>query len=131
MVILNAVDELLEHIKEVQLDVIELSTDSLLKMSNFIEKNKLEIDEDISMSLQYQDIITQQLNASIEAIDSMKSSINRFNHAFESDENLVNESMQKLQEKLSTTLQEAKDKKNRFSGKTAEHDAPSDEIEFF
>ncbi len=131
MVILNAVDELLEHIKEVQLDVIELSTDSLLKMSNFIEKNKLEIDEDISTSLQYQDIITQQLNASIEAIDSMKSSINRFNHAFESDENLVNESMQKLQEKLSLTLQEAKDKKNRFSGKTAEQDAPSDEIEFF
>ncbi len=131
MVILNAVDELLEHIKEVQLDVIELSNDSLLKMSSFIEKNKLEIDEDISTSLQYQDIITQQLNASIEAIDSMKSSINRFNHAYESDENLVNESMQKLQEKLSVTLQEAKDKKNRFSGKTAEHDAPSDEIEFF
>jgi len=131
MVILNAVDELLEHIKEVQLDVIELSTDSLLKMSSFIEKNKLEIDEDISTSLQYQDIITQQLNASIEAIDSMKSSINRFNYAYESDENLVNESMQKLQEKLSLTLQEAKDKKNRFSGKTAEHDAPSDEIEFF
>ena len=131
MVILNAVDELLEHIKEVQLDVIELSNDSLLKMSNFIEKNNLEIDEDISTSLQYQDIITQQLNASIEAIDSMQSSINRFNHAFESDENLVNESMQKLQEKLSVTLQEAKDKKNRFSGKTAEQDASTETIEFF
>ena len=131
MVILNAVDELLEHIKEVQLDVIELSNDSLLKMSSFIEKNSLEIDEDISTSLQYQDIITQQLNASIEAIESMRNGINRFNHTYESDENLVNESMQKLQEKLSATLQDAKDKKDRFSGKTAEHDAPTDDIEFF
>ena len=131
MVILNAVDELLQHIKDVQSDVMELSNDSLLKMSNFIEKNGLEIDEDISTALQYQDIITQQLNASVEAIDSMKSSINRFNHAFESDENLVNESMQKLQEKLHATLQEAKDKKNRFSGKTAGIDAETEDIEFF
>jgi len=131
MLILNSVDELLAHIKDVQSDVIALSNDSLLKMSNFIEKNNLEIDEDISTALQYQDIITQQLNASIEAIDSMKSSINRFNHAFESDESLASESLSKLQAKLTQTLQDAKDKKNRFSGKTAEHDAPSDEIEFF
>jgi len=131
MIILNSVDELLEHIKEVQLDVISLSSDSLLKMSSYIEKNSLEVDEDISTALQYQDIITQQLNASIEAIDSMKSSINRFNHAFESDESLANESLSKLQTKLAQTLQEAKDKKNRFSGKTSEHEAPIDEIEFF
>ena len=131
MIILNSVDELLKHIKEVQLDVISLSSDSLLKMSSYIEKNSLEVDEDISTALQYQDIITQQLNASIEAIDSMKSSINRFNHAFESDESLANESLSKLQTKLAQTLQEAKDKKNRFSGKTSEHEAPIDEIEFF
>ena len=130
MIILNAVDELLQHIKEVQEDVIELSTDSLLKMSSFIEKNSIEIDEELSTALQYQDIITQQLNASIEAINSMKGSIDRFNHAYASDENLANESMQKLQEKLSITLKEAKDKKSRFSGKTADDDL-SETIEFF
>ena len=131
MVILNSVDELLQHIKDVQTDVIELSNDSLLKMSSFIEKNSLEIDEGISTALQYQDIITQQLNASIEAIDSMKNSIKRFNHAFESDESLANESIQKLQEKLHVTLQEAKDKKDRFSGKTAGSAAETEDIEFF
>jgi len=130
MIILNAVDELLQHIKEVQEDVIELSTDSLLKMSSFIEKNSIEIDEELSTALQYQDIITQQLNASIEAINSMKGSLDRFNHAYASDENLANESMQKLQEKLSITLKEAKDKKSRFSGKTADDDL-SETIEFF
>ena len=131
MVILNSVDELLQHIKDVQSDVIELSNDSLLKMSSFIEKNSLEIDEDISTALQYQDIITQQLNASIEAITSMQKSMQVFTHAYEIDENLANESLSKLQEKLTATLQEAKDKKNRFSGKSAHDSVETDEIEFF
>ena len=130
MLILDSVDSLLEHIEQVQKDVINLSGDSLLKMSNYIEKNQLEVDDDISTALQYQDIITQQLNATIDAIESMRKSINRFSHAFESDENLAQDSMKKLQEKLNITLAEAKDKKNRFSGKVSDDDA-SDEIEFF
>lgn len=128
--ILDSIDELLVHIKDVQSDVIDLSGESLMKMSGFIERNDLEIDEDISTALQYQDIITQQLNASIEAIDSMQKSIEIFSHAFKSDEGLVNESLTKLQEKLTATLQEAKDKKSRFSGKHAPEHA-DDDIEFF
>ncbi|MCD4667143.1 MAG: hypothetical protein K8R44_00855, partial [Sulfurimonas sp.] len=68
MVILNSVDNLLEHIQDVQEDVISLSNDSLLKMSSYIEANNLEVDDDISTALQYQDIITQQLTATMEAI---------------------------------------------------------------
>ena len=131
MVIINSFDNLLVHIKEVQEDVIGLSNESLLKMSAYIDKNKLEVDDDILTALQYQDIITQQLSATIEAIDSMRNSMSRFSFAYEQDENLAKESMNKLQEKLSLTLEEAKDKKNRFSGKTAEDDAENDEIEFF
>jgi predicted RNA-binding protein with EMAP domain len=127
---LSSVDELLEHIKDVQVDVIELSNDSLMKMSAFMEKNSLEIDEDISIAFQYQDIITQQLNATIEAIDSMRNSIEIFSHAYQSDESLAAQSILKLQEKLNATLQDAKDKKSRFSGKFAQSHA-DDEIEFF
>jgi len=130
MMMLDSIDELLLHIKEVQLDVIELSNDSLLKMSSFMEKNNLEVDDDIATALQYQDIITQQLNASIEAIDSMQKSIDIFSHAYKSDEGLANESIAKLKEKLNATLQDAKDKKSRFSGKTADGSV-TDEIEFF
>lgn len=130
MVILNSVDNLLEHIQGVQEDVISLSNNSLLKMSSYIEVNNLDIDDDLSTALQYQDIITQQLTATIEAIESMRNSIKRFSHAFENDENLAQDSMKKLQDKLNTTLVEAKDKKNRFSGKTSQDEAP-DEIEFF
>lgn len=130
MLMLDSVEELLAHIKEVQLDVMELSSESLMKMSSFMERNSLEIDEDISTALQYQDIITQQLTATNEAIDSMKKSIDIFSHAFKSDEGLANESIAKLKEKLNTTLQDAKDKKSRFSGKVA-NDHVDDEIEFF
>ena len=131
MIVLNSVDNLLEHIKEVQEDVVGLSTDSLLKMSAYIEKHQLEVDDDISTALQFQDIITQQLCATIEAIDSMRSSIKRYSHAYEQDEHMAKESISKLEDKLQTTLEEAKDKKNRFSGKTALNDVDNDEIEFF
>ncbi|MDF1879168.1 hypothetical protein JHD46_05875 [Sulfurimonas sp. SAG-AH-194-C20] len=130
MLMLDSIDELLSHIKSVQVDVVELSNESLMKMSSFMEKNNLEIDEDISTALQYQDIITQQLNASIEAIDSMKKSIDMFSHAYKNDEGLAQESINKLQEKLSLTLAEAQDKKNRFSGKISASDA-DETIEFF
>ncbi|HIP20480.1 MAG TPA: hypothetical protein EYG70_05090 [Sulfurimonas sp.] len=130
MMMLESIEELLNHIKDVQVDVMELSNESLMKMSGFIERNKLEIDEDISTALQYQDIITQQLTATNEAIDSMKISIEMFSHAFKSDEDLAQQSIVKLQEKLQATLAEAKEKKSRFSGKHAAEHA-DDEIEFF
>jgi len=131
MVILNSVDDLLEHIQEVQQDVIGLSNDSLLKISSYIETNKLEVDDDVVTALQYQDIIMQQLTASIEAIESMRSGINEFSHLFENDENLAPDSIKKLQDKLNITLADAKDKKNRFSGKVSQDDSATDEIEFF
>jgi len=131
MVILNSIEELLTHIQDVQKDVIGLSTDSLLKISNFMEKNELEVDEEVAAALQYQDIISQQLNATIEAIDSIKLNINRFSHLYKSDEDLAVESMNKLHDKLNATLNEAKDKKDRFSGKFADNSEELDEIEFF
>ncbi|MFA6136469.1 MAG: hypothetical protein WC667_00145 [Sulfurimonas sp.] len=131
MLILNSVDELLSHIKDVQKDVINLSRESLMMISGFIEKNALEIDNDVATALQYQDIISQQLNATIEAIDSVQSSIYRFSHAYQTDENLVVESVKKLQDKLDAALAQAKDKKSRFSGKSADNNIESDEIEFF
>jgi len=131
MLILKSVDSLLEHIKDVQTSVKTLSSDSLMNMNAFMEKNRLEADDDIAAAFQYQDIITQQLDASIEAIDSMRSSIEIFSHAFKSDEDLANGSILKLQEKLNTALQEAKEKKDRFAGQTVDLGSDNNEIEFF
>jgi peroxiredoxin len=122
MSILNAVNELLEHMRNVQVDVIKLSSDSLSNMSGFIEKNGLEVDEEILTSFQYQDIITQQLTANIETIESLKKGILDFE---------INKDTQILQEKFDVILQEAKEKKERFSGKTVEQDVSTETIEFF
>lgn len=131
MLILKSVDSLLAHLEDVQKDVMSLSKESLMKVSSYVENHSLEIDDDLSTALQYQDIITQQLTATEEAIKSMRKSLERFSHAFDNDEILVQDSMLKLEEKLNKTLELAKEKKNSFSGKTAQTDADNEEIEFF
>jgi len=126
---LSAIKELLEHIKEVQQDTIKLSQDSTMMLSRFIEDAKIELDDNAATALQYQDIISQQLTATIEAIDSTEKSINIFESAYQSDEIVATSSLEKLQKKLTKTLEDAKIKRDAFSGKLT-HDK-EDEIEFF
>jgi len=129
MLMLNSIKELLEHIKEVQKDTIDLSKESTMILSKFIEEQNIELDENVAASLQYQDIISQQLTATIEAIESVQTSIDIFENAFESDEIVASGSMNKLQTKLKATLEDAKIKRDAFSGKLTHED--QDEIEFF
>ena len=129
MLMLTSIKELLEHIKEVQIDTINLSQESTMMLSHFIEQRNIELDENAAKSLQYQDIISQQLTATIEAIDSVQKSIQIFESAFHSDEIVASGSMDKLQKKLKTTLSEAKLKRDSFSGKLTHED--ENEIEFF
>ncbi|MBT5935487.1 hypothetical protein [Sulfurimonas sp.] len=129
MIVLDSIDELLTHNQGVQADVIELSAESFMKMSSVIEIMRLRLMK-TSQQLQYQDIISQQLNATREAIESMKNSIDIFSHANKNQEGLAENSLLKLREKLNATLEDAKDKKSRFFGKIAE-DYVNDEIDFF
>ncbi len=129
MMMLSAIKELLEHIKEVQQDTIKLSQDSTMMLSRFIEESKVEIDDNAATALQYQDIISQQLTATIEAIDSTEKSIDIFENAYQSDEIVATNSLEKLQKKLNLTLDDAKRKRDAFSGKLTHKQ--EDEIEFF
>jgi len=129
MTMLSSVNELLTHIKEVEMDTIEMSQDSMIMLSEFLEKNSIELDESAAKSLQYQDIISQQLTATIEAINSVQNSIKIFENAYESDEKIVNDSLDKLNSKLKSTLEIAKDRKEAFSGQLGSQ--TQDEIEFF
>jgi hypothetical protein len=126
---LSSISELLTHIKEVEEDIIRMSQDSILALSDFIEKNSIELDENAAKSLQYQDIISQQLRATIDAIDSVQKSIKIFENAYQSDEKIANDSVKKLNAKLSKTLSMAKDRRDAFSGKLGSED--QEEIEFF
>ncbi len=126
---LTSMKELLEHIKEVQIDTINLSQESTMMLSHFMEEKNIELDENAAKSLQYQDIISQQLTATIEAIESVQKSIELFESAFHSDTIVASQSMDRLQKKLKTTLSEAKSKRDSFSGKLTHED--ENEIEFF
>ncbi len=129
MLLLKSVNELLKHIKSVESDTIELSKKATLKLATFIEKSGCTLDDDAAEALQYQDIISQQLSATIDAIECVEQSIQRFEYAYSEDESLAIESMAKLQEKLSSAISIAQDKRDSFSGKT-KHDN-EDEILFF
>lgn len=130
MNMLSSIKELLSHIKEVEQDTIQMSQDSMLMLSGFIEKNSIELDDDAMKALQYQDIISQQLSATIDAIDSVQKSIEIFESAYDSDEKIASESIDKLHSKLAKTLQKAKDRRDAFSGKLG-NENETDEIEFF
>ncbi|WP_294965204.1 hypothetical protein [Sulfurimonas sp.] len=126
----SSISELLSHIKEVEQETIQISQDSMLMLSSFIEKNSIELDESAAKGLQYQDIISQQLTSTIEAIDSVQKAIEIYQNAYNSDEKIASNSIEKLHVKLSSTLQIAKDRKDAFSGKLG-HEDETDEIEFF
>lgn len=130
MNILSSIKELLTHIKEVEEDTIKMSQDSMLMLSEYMEKNSIELDDTAMQAVQYQDIISQQLTATIEAIDSVQKSIEIFENAYDSDEKIASDSIDKLHSKLSKTLQRAKDRRDAFSGKLG-HEDETDEIEFF
>ena len=126
---LSSVNELLSHIKEVEQDTIKLSQDSMIILSQFIEKNGIELDEDAARALQYQDIISQQLSATIDAIGSVQKSIDIFENAYKSDEKIASDSLSKLHVKLNNALSLAQNKREAFSGNLDKKD--EDEIEFF
>ena len=126
---LSSINELLTHIKDVEEETIQLSQDSMIMLSEFIEKNNIELDESAAKALQYQDIISQQLSATIDAIKSVQKSINMFENAYKSDEQIATDSLNKLHEKLNSALSSAKDRREAFSGRL--HHKDEEEIEFF
>ncbi len=128
MNMLASINGLLTHIKEVELDTIKLSQESMLILGEFIEKNAIELDENTARALQYQDIISQQLSATIDAIESVQKSINIFEAAYRSDEKVASDSLDKLQNKLSNALSLAQSKREAFSGNVH---SDEDSIEFF
>jgi len=128
--IFDSLNELLEHIKQVERDTITISKEAQMKLSSFIESNNIEIDDEAAEALQYQDIVSQQLSATIEAIELVQKNLQMFSHSFSEDEKIADDSIIKLRKKMNAVLDEAKAKKEAFSGhvknKSDEH-----EIEFF
>jgi hypothetical protein len=128
--IFDSLYELLDHIKQVEQDTISISKEAQMKLSSFMENKNIELDDEAAEALQYQDIVSQQLSATIEAIELVQKNLQMFAHNFKEDEKIADDSILKLRAKMNTVLDEAKAKKDAFSGhikgKSDEH-----EIEFF
>ena len=128
--IFDSLNNLLEHIKQVEKDTINISKEAQMKLSSFIERNEIQIDDEAAEALQYQDIVSQQLSATIEAIELVQKNLQMFAHNFKEDEKIADDSVVKLRGKMDIVLEQARAKKDAFSGhvkdQTDEH-----EIEFF
>ncbi len=128
--IFDSLYELLDHIKQVEQDTINISKEAQLKLSSFMENKNIELNDEAAEALQYQDIVSQQLSATIEAIELVQQNLQMFAHTFKEDEKIADNSILKLRIKMDTVLKDAKAKKEAFSGhikdKSDEH-----EIEFF
>lgn len=130
MQFLHTLDGLLEHVKTVERETIGLTQEAQLRFVRFLDKNSVTVDDATLEAMQYQDIIAQQLGATIEAIESAQEHIQYFIHAFNEDDALAAHSIEKMQGRLTDALERAKEKHCAFSGKVNCED-DDDGIEFF
>lgn len=130
MQFLHTLDGLLDHVKTVERETIGLTQEAQLRFVRFLEKNGLTADDKTLEAMQYQDIIAQQLGATIEAIESAQEHMQYFIHAFSEDDALAAHSIEKMQGKLTDALERAKEKYCAFSGKV-HRENDDDGIEFF
>lgn len=130
MKVLESVNSILEHVKAVEADVTTMSKESQMKMVQFLESQNLTITDEVAEAMQYQDIIAQQLSATIEAIETTQKSLALFLHAFTEDEDIATSSVIKLEKKLEGALEQARNSQQSFSGKLKQDD-DEDGIEFF
>jgi len=126
----QTLNDLLEHIKQVELDSISLSKEAQMKLANFMEKNGCVLDDEAAEAMQYQDIVSQQLSATIEAIDMVQKNLQIYAHNFAEDEKIADSGIVILRKKLDDVLEKAKAKKDAFAGHLKSSD-DEHEIEFF
>jgi hypothetical protein len=120
--VLNSAIDMINHFEDVEKNIIVVSKESSLKLAKLIESGKIEADEEVVTALQYQDIVSQRLSATIEAMEETKKYLEQY----------VTDGMcaDELLEKLSFTLQNAIKKQIAFEGSTELDDSTEDDIFF-
>lgn len=129
MQFLTTLDGLLDHIKAVERETIELTKEAHLRMAAFIRDNGLSPDDSLLEAMQYQDIISQQLSATIEAIENVQGHLQHFSRAITEDDAIAMESIERMHTKLSSALEKAQQKHSAFGGKLQNNE--DDGVEFF
>lgn len=128
MMFLHTLDTLLDHIKSVESETIDLTKKAQLRFVQLIERNGILPDDETLETMQYQDIISQQLSATIEAIESAQENIKHFLRSLSESDADTAESIDKMELKLTGALEKAKERYSAFGGKLHQDD---NGIEFF
>lgn len=124
----ESIKYLLDHIKEVEEDVKDMTKESYLVISKVFAEQK-DLPDEALETLQYQDIISQQLSATIEAIASVQENINFFLHSTKEDTMMMRNNLDRLGKKLGKATEDARKKRDAFKGKVGSDS--EEEIEFF
>jgi len=125
-----SIDELLDHISTVEQDVGQFTFDAFIAMNRYLQENNLQVDENLAMALQSQDIISQQLSATMDAIQSCKEGIAAFEAYLTTDIEKVKSDLDAITEKFSSATAKAKERREAYLGNMHNEDS-DDEVEFF
>ena len=126
MALMQILDDLLEHIKQVESETMTLSRDAQLRLTAFIDAAQLQLDDATLEAMQYQDIVSQQLGATVETIESIQASLRECGGEIACRDDAQRES---CAAQLAAALALAQEKRLAFGGKM--HHGEDAGIEFF
>lgn len=126
MAALETLDKLLEHVIEVESEMVALSAQAHSRISEWISASGREITDEVLEALQYQDILSQQLGATIDAIESVRK---HFLGACAQSGEGTGEAMESVDAKLLEILETAHSRHAAFGGRV--HHDDGEGIEFF
>ncbi len=126
MALMQILDDLLEHIKQVESETMALSRDAQLRLTAFIDAAQLVPDDATLEAMQYQDIVSQQLGATVETIESIQASLRECGGEIACCDDTR---LGSCEAELAAALARAQEKRLAFGGKM-HHDEDAG-IEFF
>lgn len=124
--IFSVINEFLVHIQEINNDVLKLSEESNEVLMTYLNSLGLSLPNNILAVLQYQDIISQQLQGINDTIQGIKNNTDNRKE----EENTIT-LLQQYESILMASLTEAKRKKEIFMGNTLEKKHNDNELNFF
>jgi len=125
-----SVDELLGHISTVEEDVGSFTYDAFMAVQKYISDNNLVVDDELTMALQSQDVIAQQLSATMDAIKSCREGISDFEAYLTTDVEKAKKDLDAITSKFQDAITKAKDRRSAYLGRMHSQD-DGDEVEFF
>ncbi len=122
-------DRLLGHVIDVENEMIDLSSRAHQKICTWVGETGQAPSDEVLEALQYQDILSQQLGATIEAIDSLRTHLDAIVGGSSAEGEALSEAIKAVDAKLIEILEKAEAKRSAFRGK--ENAEADDGIEFF